>query len=75
MAGRYVANILAAVYVFLTEGRRIEKMPWYKYVWFCLTFPLFDVMGRISMLYALFHKVEWKPIPHEYAATIEDMKK
>lgn len=75
VAGRYASNIFAAAYVFITEGRRIEKMPWYKYVWFCLMFPLFDVIGRISMVNALFMKVEWKPIPHEYAATIDDMRK
>lgn len=73
IGSRYVSNILAAVYVFLSEGHRIEKMPWYRYLYFSLMFPLFDVIGRISMIYALLRKVDWKPIPHAFAATIDEM--
>lgn len=74
IGSRYLSNIVAAVYVFLTEGWRIEKMPWYKYVFDCLMFPMFDVIGRISMVYALFMRVDWKPIPHSYAVAIEQME-
>lgn len=73
-AGRYAANIAAAAYVFLSERRRIPAMAWYKKVFYTLTFPIFDIIGRISMVIALFMKVEWKPIPHRYDATIDDMR-
>lgn len=34
----------------------------------------FGIIGRISMVIALFMKVVWKPIPHRYDATIDDMR-
>lgn len=60
----YLKGIITALYVYIIEHRRIPKIKWYKKLWFCFTFPMFDLMGRISMIIALFTKVEWKPIPH-----------
>ena len=42
-------------------------------VWFILTFPLFDIIGRIATFIAFFKKVEWKPIPHNSSVTIDDI--
>ena len=41
---------------------------------FAVTFPLFDVIGRISTVIALFSHVDWKPIPHDCAAGIDEMQ-
>lgn len=71
--GGCLLNVAAAAYVFRAERRRIPAIPWYKKLFYCLTFPAFDIIGRISMLIALFTKVEWKPIPHHYAASIDEM--
>ena len=46
---------------------------WYKKVWFCLTFPLFDQIGKFSTIIALFKRVEWKPIPHNAAVSIDEI--
>ncbi len=72
--GMYFENIWMAVYVFIIERKRIIKIPWYKKVLYCLTWPTFDVIGRYTTYVALFKKVTWKPIPHESKVTIDDIK-
>ena len=62
-----------AIYLFIIEHKRIPKMAWYKKAWFCLTFPIFDIIGKWVILVALFMKVEWKPIPHTIATKIEEL--
>lgn len=69
----YVKAIGTAIYVFIIEHRRIKKIKWYKKVWFCFTFPIFDFIGKVSTLIALFTKVEWKPIPHTAAISISEL--
>lgn len=69
----YVKGIFTAAYIFIIEHKRIMKIKWYKKVWFCLTFPIFDFIGKISMLIALFMKVEWKPIPHNADVSIAQL--
>lgn len=72
-AKRYLKGILTAAYLFITERHHIQSMPLYKKIFFCLTFPIFDLIGRIATCVALFTKVEWKPIPHCSSVTIDDL--
>ena len=74
VASAWLSGMVTAAYVFVAERRRIRGVSWYKKLWFCLTFPLFDMMGKIATCIALFKKVEWKPIPHDVAVGIEQMK-
>ena len=69
----YFKNIITAAYIFIIEHKRIEHIPLYKKLWFCLTFPIFDIIGRFSLLIALFKKVEWKAIPHTSSIKIDDI--
>lgn len=69
----YIKAIFTAVYVFIIEHKRIKKIKWYKKIWFCFTFPIFDFIGKISMFIALFIRVEWKPIPHTAAISISEL--
>ncbi len=69
----YIGGIFMGLYVFIAERKRIKKMKWYRKLWFAVTFPMFDVIGRISMVIALFMKVEWKPIPHNVSKGIEEL--
>lgn len=71
----YFINIFSAVYIYFIERKRIEHIPFFKKAWFCITFPLFDIIGRFSLLVAIFKKVEWKTIPHTSNVTIEDIRK
>ena len=70
----YIENIVRAAYVLVAERKRIKKMKWYKKAWFCLTFPIFDLIGKLTMLMALFMKIEWKPIPHKVAVGLDKVK-
>ena len=56
------------------ERKRIKKMKWYKKVWYCITFPIFDLIGKLTILLALFMKVDWKPIPHKVAVGLDKVK-
>ncbi len=71
----YIEAIFTAVYIYIIEYRRIAKIKWYKKIWYCITFPMFDLIGKISLIIALFKKVEWKPIPHNAARSIEEITK
>lgn len=70
----YLDGITTAIYVFVIEHRRIPYIKWYKKVWFCFTFPLFDMIGKLSTVIALFTKVEWKPIPHNATINIDEIE-
>ena len=71
----YMNGIITAAYIFIIEHRRIMPIKWYKKIWYCVTFPIFDQIGKISMCIALFKKVEWKPIPHNAAISIDEITK
>ena len=62
-----------AVYVFFTERKRIKKIKLHKKIWYTLMWPLFDIIGCVSMYIALFMKVTWKPIPHDSKINIDDV--
>ena len=71
---RYFYNILTAVYLFVVEYRRIEKVSIWKTLLYCVMWPMFDIIGRYTQYAALFMKVEWKPIPHKSSVKIGDLK-
>ncbi len=71
--GDYIERMWVAVYIFIIEHKNIKPMPLYKKVFYTLTWPTFDVIGRWTTYVALFMKVEWKPIPHDSKVTIDDI--
>ena len=72
--GSYFTSIWMAVYLFIVEDAKIKKISFWKKVEFCLTWPIFDIIGRYTTYIAIFKKVEWKPIPHQSKITIDDLK-
>ena len=70
----YLNGIITAAYIFIIEHKRIKKIKLYKKIWFSVTFPIFDLIGKISMLIALFKKVEWKAIPHTVSVSISKLE-
>lgn len=75
VAGDYLSRFIIPVYVTLIEHRRIPRMPWYKKLIGCLLWPIFPLIGDVTMLIALFCRVRWKPIPHRAAVSIDQIKK
>ncbi|MBO5089535.1 MAG: glycosyltransferase family 2 protein [Clostridia bacterium] len=72
-AETYLKTILVALYVYVIEHRRIQKLGFFKTIWFAVTFPIFDLIGKLSLIIAMFMKVEWKPIPHDSDIKITDL--
>ncbi len=70
----YIEGIITAAYIYIVEYKRIKKIKWYRKIWFCFTFPIFDVIGRLVMIIALFRRVEWDPIAHKSAKDIEQIE-
>lgn len=70
----YIEGILTAAYVYIVEYKRIKRIKWYRKIWFCLTFPIFDVIGRLTMIMALFRRVEWESIAHNADINIDDIE-
>ena len=56
------------------EYKRMQKISIWKKILYCITWPVFDIIGRYTQYAALFMKVEWKPIPHKSKVTIADLK-
>jgi len=73
--GKYIENIWLAVYIFIVEHKRIKKMSIWKKIFYCITWPIFDIIGRYTTYAALFMKVTWKPIPHNSNITIDELNK
>lgn len=71
----YLANIILGVYVFIVERKNIVPMSIFKKIFYSLMWPMFDVIGSVTVLIALFTKVEWKAIPHSANITISDITK
>lgn len=71
---RWMSKVVSAACVFIIEYKRIMHIRWYKKLWYCLMFPLFDLIGNISSCIALVTKVEWKPIPHTSSVTIDQIE-
>ena len=70
----HITSMLVAVYVFIVERKRIIKMPFYKKVIFTITWPFFETIGRWTKYFAVFMRVEWKPIPHTSEVTINQIE-
>lgn len=71
---RWAEKFITAVCVFVLERKRMMHIKWYKKLWYCFMFPVFDVIGNISSCIALVTKVEWKPIPHTADVSIEELE-
>ncbi|KGR79248.1 N-acetylglucosaminyltransferase [Ureibacillus manganicus DSM 26584] len=56
----------------ISEWNRIHSTGWKK-IMYSFTFPLFMFTYIPIAIVALFKKVEWKPIPHTVAKTIDDV--
>ncbi len=69
--------LIMIVYAFFTviKGWKIISGKWYKKVFYCFAFP-FYIFALIPLaIKALFAKVEWKPIVHTEAVSIDDIKR
>ena len=69
----YMTLFVVGVLTTITEWKAI-KCPAYKKVLYTFTFPLFLFTYIPISLAALFQKVEWKPIEHRVAKTLDEVR-
>lgn len=63
-----------AAYTVLSERKHLPPLPLRRWIWYCMTFCLFDWMGSIAFCIAAITKVDWKPIPHK-GISVKERKK
>ena len=62
-------NLLDTYYT--TEG---AEAPSNFFIFRLSLYPTFDIIGKISLLIAMFAKVEWEVIPHTNSISINDLE-
>ncbi len=71
--GSYVSRIALGVGVVIREWHHIHcSVP--KMIWNLITWPLFDFLDGYLCIISLFMRVKWKPIKHDEAISINDIK-
>lgn len=69
----YGLLLLAGAVTTVTQWSHIHAAPW-KRVLYTFTFPLFILTYIPITIAALFGRVEWKPIEHKAAITLQDLR-
>ena len=69
----YLLLLLAGAITTITQWSHIHAAPW-KRVLYTFTFPLFILSYIPITVAALFGRVEWKPIEHKAAISIQELK-
>lgn len=69
----YLLFILMAILTMITEYKRI-KLPFWKRIFYCFTFPLYVFTYIPIAVVALFKKVKWTPIRHNVNKSVKDLQ-
>lgn len=68
----YIILFLLGMITTITEWKQIKSTPWKK-IKYMFTFPIFIFTYVPISIVALFKKIEWKPITHSIAKSIEEV--
>ena len=74
IAGYYSSLFFMGAVTMITEHKKIRNCPLWKRVLYTFTFPLFQLTYLPIAVAALFRKVEWKPIRHEVAKSLDEVR-
>ncbi len=72
LGGAYIIFLLLGAVTVIGEWRNIHCV-WYKKIMYSFAFPLFMITCIPIAIAAIFMKVEWKPIKHHAAKSLEDI--
>ena len=70
----WAIRMAMAIVICIYYRKEIEQMNFFKKTFYIFMFPFFDYIGKWTAYIALFTKVEWKPIPHDYVVDVEKFK-
>ena len=73
LGGYYSSLLFMGAVTMITEHKKINCPRW-KRVLYTFTFPFFQLTYFPIALAALFKKVEWKPIRHEVAKSLDEVR-
>lgn len=69
----WLEKMIVAALVYCFYHKYMPKIKLFK-LWFYISmFPVFDIIGRWSMYIAIFKKVEWKTIPHDFTVDVNKL--
>ncbi|MDO5783978.1 MAG: glycosyltransferase family 2 protein [Eubacteriales bacterium] len=74
LGGYYSSLFFMGAVTMITERKKIRNCPWWKRILYTFTFPFFQLTYLPIALAALFKKVEWKPIRHEVAKSLDEVR-
>ena len=73
LAGYYGSLFLMGALTMITERKKIN-CPFWKRILYTFTFPIFQLTYLPISVAALFQKVEWKPIRHDVAKSLDEIR-
>lgn len=68
----YILMFMLGLITTLTEWKKINSPGWKK-IGYTFTFPIFMITYLPISIVALFKEVEWKPIAHTVAKSLDDL--
>ena len=74
LAKFWLTNIILTIFVCIFYRKLLPKIKFWKFVWLIFMAPMFYKIGQYCTYVALFKKVEWKPIPHDYTVDVRKLK-
>lgn len=70
----WILRFIQAIIVYCYYKKDIGKIKFWKLLGDLFLFPIFDIIGKWSMILAIFMHVEWKPIPHDCVVDVKTLK-
>ena len=71
----HFAVIPMGLLLFITERKRLQKIPLRRILWYSVMFCTFGIIGDITVWIAAFTRVTWKPIPHKADTSIGELER
>lgn len=70
----WIKKMIEATFVYCYYHKYMPKINVFKLFFYIFMFPFFDKIGAWATYVALFKKVEWKSIPHDFTVDVNKLK-
>ena len=74
LAMSWLGNMGFTLFCCIYYHKQLPKTNFFKFIYLIFMSPLFYKIGEYCSYIALFKKVDWKPIPHDYTVDIKKLK-
>lgn len=69
----WVREMAQAAFVYIFYRKQMQKIPFFKLCFYIFMDPLFTKIGNWANYVALFKRVTWKEIPHDYTVDVNKL--